>query len=179
MIEGNPTTFRAARENRPQAHRISFAPSCTQEYEDTKGTVEFHAVIWTNAGLQGKALAYNNSGTKTVPVPCGPLSPVLEDVFAKEGRINFFSLDVEGAEVMVLETIDFSKIQIDVLMIEVENTFCKAHAPCEQRDKVRAIMDRAGYKRYSGLIRASDLFVHPQAPYQLPMEPTAPGGGVG
>jgi hypothetical protein len=40
-------------------------------------------------------------------------------------RINFFSLDVEGAKLMVLETFDFDKVKIDVLMIDAE--FFEAH----------------------------------------------------
>ena len=71
----------------------------------------------TNSGLEGKALTY--TGKPTVSVPCGPLGPVLEDIFQEEGKIDFFSLDVEGAEPEVLTTIDFTKIQIDVIMIEV------------------------------------------------------------
>jgi hypothetical protein len=35
-------------------------------------------------------------------------------------RINFFSLDVEGAELKVLQTFDWSKVKIDVLMVEAE-----------------------------------------------------------
>jgi len=35
-------------------------------------------------------------------------------------RINFFSLDVEGAKRKVSETFDFDKVKIDVLMIEAE-----------------------------------------------------------
>ena len=32
--------------------------------------------------------------------------------------IDFFSLDVEGAELLVLQTIDFTKVNIGVLLIE-------------------------------------------------------------
>lgn len=35
--------------------------------------------------------------------------------------MNFFSLDVEGAEKLVVDTIDFSRVQIDIFMIEVQN----------------------------------------------------------
>ncbi|CAB9518068.1 expressed unknown protein [Seminavis robusta] len=91
LVEANPMVFPEVPVNRPQAHSMSFAPSCPTPDQ----TLEFHATIWTNAGLEGKAKAYD--GTETVSVPCGPLQPVLEDVFAGEA-IDFFSLDVEGAE---------------------------------------------------------------------------------
>jgi FkbM family methyltransferase len=51
-----------------------------------------------------------------VEVPCRPLSTMLEEYGVT--RINFFSLDVEGAELKVLETFDFDKVKIDVLMVE-------------------------------------------------------------
>ena len=35
-------------------------------------------------------------------------------------RINFFSLDVEGSELKVLETFDFDKVKIDVLIVETD-----------------------------------------------------------
>ena len=61
-----------------------------------------------------------------VTVPCGPLGPVIEHVFGGKldlpPRVNFFSLDVEGAEKLVLDTIDFSRVQIDILM---DDSGCK------------------------------------------------------
>jgi len=166
LIEGNPRTFPKTRLERPRTHRISFAPSCSEEYERTKKTVEFHAVIWANAGQESTALSFKGSPKATVAVPCGPLSPVLEDLFEGE-RINFFSLDVEGAEILVLDTIDFSKVQIDVIMIEVENNDCRAGEPCKKRDKIREMMTKLGYQKYEGVVRASDLYVHKDSPYQM------------
>ncbi|CAB9532012.1 expressed unknown protein [Seminavis robusta] len=139
---------------------MSFAPSCQQPDQ----TLEFHATLWTNAGVAGLAKAYE--GEETVKVPCGPLQPVLEDIFAGGEAIDFFSLDVEGAEPLVLETIDFTKVQIHVMLIEVANSFCKKE-DCEQRNRVREIMKKAGYQQYKGMVSGSDVFVHPNSPYQL------------
>ena len=117
-----------------------------------------------NSGLKGKALAYE--GRPTVTIPCGPLTPVLEEVFA-EKRINFFVLDVESSEPDVLETIDFSRVKIDVMMIEVDNTLCREG--CEARKRVREIMSANGYQlhRFGSLISASDVYVHPKSPFKL------------
>jgi hypothetical protein len=87
-------------------------------------------------------------------------------VFEQEQRITFFSLDVEGAELMVLDTINFDKIIIEVMMIEVENSFCKT--VCETRDRVRAKMTALGYQRYERVVHASDIYVHPQSLFQMP-----------
>ena len=162
LIEGNPATFDRMQRARPRAHRMSFAPSCSAEYEAVNKTVQFAKYPMANAGIQGKAKTYD--AKPMVAVPCGPLGPVLEDVFGE--RIHFMSLDVEGAEPMVLRTIDFSKIQIDVLMVEVSNKFCGA--VCPSRDETRAIMKAAGYRRYEGLVLASDVYVRPGSGLDVP-----------
>ena len=36
-------------------------------------------------------------------------------------RIDFFSLDVEGAELEVLLTIDFTVVTVDVFLIEIDD----------------------------------------------------------
>ena len=155
LIEGNPTTFPKTQQARPNTHRMSFAPSCSAEYETVNKTVQFARYPMTNAGIRGKALNYDEK--PQVDVPCGPLGPVLEDIFQGE-PINFFSLDVEGSEVMVLRTIDFSRVQI-------QNSFCDEN--CASRDEIRDIMKNAGYKRYERLVVASDVYVRPDSGYVL------------
>jgi len=159
LIEGNPGNFKKTLTNRPRAHRMSFAPSCSAEYEAVNKTVTIYRAPQANSGLEEHALAYKDKGRPTVEVPCGPLGPVLEDVFEGE-TINFFSLDVEGSEPLVLSTIDFRKVKLEVLMIEVSNAHCQKH--CKTRDEVRNIMEKKwGYQRFSGHVDASDIFVHP------------------
>ncbi|KAL3911633.1 MAG: hypothetical protein SGILL_007204, partial [Bacillariaceae sp.] len=155
LLEGNPERYMALIGNRPFSHRMNVAPSCSAEYERVNGTISFHAFPWTNAGLQGVTSAYVNK--TTIEVPCGPLGPILADVFEGHESINFFSLDVELAEKMVLETIDFSSIpRIDILMIESANTMCP-EGKCQSTQDVRTLMHAAGYLRYEGVIRDSDL----------------------
>jgi hypothetical protein len=164
LIEGNPVKYSKLVKNRPHAHKMSFAPSCDAQYEAMNKTVEFYPPKWTNAGVAGSAITYK--GGRTVSVPCGPFGPVLQDVFEEEQRIMFFSLDVEGAELMVLDTINFDKIIIEIMMIEVENTHCLKK--CKARDMVRAKMTALGYQRYEGVVHASDIHVHPQSRFQMP-----------
>lgn len=53
-------------------------------------------------------------------VKCSPLKNMLmrHPVSAKTNRIDFWSLDVEGHELTVLETINFAEIDIKVMLIE-------------------------------------------------------------
>jgi FkbM family methyltransferase len=62
--------------------------------------------------------------TSTTDYQDKTIAPVLKlnDIFKslKCNRINFFSLDVEGAEFDVLKSIDFTKITIEWLLIEIQ-----------------------------------------------------------
>ena len=174
LIEGNPENYEKTIFNRPYAHKMSLAPSCSAEYEAVNKTIQFYRYPMTNVGLVGHAKTYEKK--PTVDVPCGPLSPIFEDVFAEDTEngagsllptLDFFSLDVEGAEMLVLSTIDFQAVRINILMIEIDNDHCKG-AQCQVRKDVRAKMEAEGYKRYERLVHASDIYVHPESPFQIP-----------
>mmetsp|Transcript_7598 Transcript_7598/g.18601 ORF Transcript_7598/g.18601 Transcript_7598/m.18601 type:complete len:366 (-) Transcript_7598:215-1312(-) len=178
LLEGNPIVFRKTIENRPYAHKMSMAPSCSAEYEQVNKTIQFYRQKWTNGGLVGHAKAFE--GRPTVDVPCAPLQPILEDMFLDEANrtvgdfgpsdlptLDFFSLDVEGSEPLVLSTIDFEKVRINIMIIEIFNAFCKTD-DCEVRRDIRAKMQAEGFKRYEGLVSHSDLYVHPESPFQVP-----------
>jgi len=65
-------------------------------------------------------MASNNdklSRIHEVQVPVKPLTRWLLDYNLR--KVDFFSLDVEGAEVLVLKTIDFDIIDINVITVEV------------------------------------------------------------
>mmetsp|Transcript_27274 Transcript_27274/g.41795 ORF Transcript_27274/g.41795 Transcript_27274/m.41795 type:complete len:392 (+) Transcript_27274:242-1417(+) len=195
LIEGNPRMFKQLVENRPNAHRMNFAPSCREPGEN----VTFYSTVFSNAGLPGHAKSYDDNKGKTpsMEVPCGPLGSVLENMFrggedghegdndhhsddgttsiSSKPRINFFSLDVEGSEMLILDTIDFNRIHIDIIMIEVANAHCRQRDVCQMRDQVRAKMKGLGYHCYEYLVVDSDVCVHPKSPFQK-IEPdnTAP-----
>ena len=123
--------------------------------------IMFHDYDQPNAGVTGYAKTYD--GRHEVPVPCGSLTPAILDLIP-DGRINFFSLDVEGAEPLVLENIDFNQVFIDVLMVESMNIHCPLEpAPCETREKARAIMEKEGFIFYKAKIYKSDVFINPKS----------------
>lgn len=159
LIEANPKKFEVLKINRPQAHLVSFAASCSVEEAMANKTITFYdidkkkaAQANTNTGLVGQP---------TIEVPCGSMTPLLLDLL--DGHVHFLSLDVENAEPMVLATIDFSKVFIEVLLVESWNTFCQKK--CESRDEARSIMSANGYHLFTGKIKSSDLYVHPKSRY--------------
>jgi hypothetical protein len=93
---------------------------------------------------------------------------VLLDVFPG-GRVNFFSLDVEGAEPLVLgKAIDFRRVFIEVLMVEQFNSLClPPPEECESREKSREIMRQNNYILYDNLVRKSDVYIHPHSDFNF------------
>ena len=54
-------------------------------------------------------------------------------------RVDFLSLDVEGAEVAVLGTVPWDEVDIAMVMVEVEHS---------DRTEIGNIMEAAGYAEY-------------------------------
>jgi Methyltransferase FkbM domain len=159
LVEPNPVPFQKLLVNRPHAHRASYAVSCTVDDALANKTVAFHNTIFSNAAQSDTDNALKGRGT--IDLPCGPIHPIVLDVLG--ASVQFFSLDVEGAEPMVLRAIDFSAVFIEIMMIEVANNFCMPKQPCKQRTQVREIMESKGYHRFEDYIPASDLYVHPKS----------------
>ena len=166
LVEPNPTPFKLMVKNRPHSHRASYAASCSVAEALQNKTIPFHDYPYANAAQAGTNNPY--AGRRTVEVPCGPLTPVVQDLFG--GHVHFFSLDVEGAEPLVLEHIDFSSVFIDILLIEVENYHCQAKNDCLSRNRTRTIMEANGYRRFEKFISASDLYVHPRSIFLSKMD---------
>lgn len=82
-----------------------------------------------------------------VIVDCIPLSSVLEENGVT--HVDFISIDVEGSELEVLESIDFKGVTFDVLLIE-DN----------YRDgSLRRFMESKGFRRH-GRIAIDEVFVN-------------------
>ena len=153
LIEGQSQSYQKVISNRPHAVKLSFSPTCKRENQ----TANFYNYPLSNNGIEGLAKSYD--GKDTVQVPCGPLTPVLQDVFGPSGKITFISLDVEGAELLVLETIDFNVLQIDVIMVEIQNSYCP-DAKCPSVHKIRRHMAMTGkYVLFADFLEASDVYI--------------------
>ena len=171
LIEANPLMKRHLLKNRPHAHRLFYAPSCSLEQERQKATVEFAAVRSTMAGLRGTT----GKDSNTVRVPCGTLTNPLVDIFPNNQTISFFSLDVEGAEPLVLRNLDLDAVRVEIFMIESENKQCRG-GDCVSREEVRQILvEQYNYALYPNVIPKSDLYLHPSLP---PFQPTTAGASV-
>jgi FkbM family methyltransferase len=156
LIEANSQSYQKVIENRPNAVKMSFSPTCNDTNQGGKQqTALFYNYPLSNNGMKG--LAHSYAGKDTVEIPCGPFTPVLLDIFGPT-PISFLSLDVEGAETLVLDTIDFSKVHIDVIMIEIQNSYCPNPMSCPQTHMIRKRMAEANYHLFAELVEASDVY---------------------
>lgn len=85
-------------------------------------------------------------------IPCMPLSSMLAKFSVS--HIGFWSLDVEGAELQVLQTFDFDAVTINVVCIEADG-----HDPVKDK-AVKDVMLEHGYIFHGHEVR-NDWFVHP------------------
>ena len=65
------------------------------------------------------------SSTEIIKVPTKTLSSILEEL--KINNVNYLSIDVEGAEKQVIESIDFNNVFIDI--IGFENNYLDVSKP--------------------------------------------------
>lgn len=66
----------------------------------------------------------------------------------------------------MLNTIDFEAVHIDIVMAESVNNDCPQFKKCVVREQVRAKMKTEGYTLYDNIVSRSDVYVHPQSPFQ-------------
>ena len=83
-------------------------------------------------------------------IPCKPMSSYIE----KLKMIDFFSLDVEGAELEAILTIDFNKVHVDIFLIELDH-----HNPARNY-KVRQVLFNLNYIECMNVASRSALFLN-------------------
>ena len=105
------------------------------------------------------AKAYHTHHKSAIKTPCKPMSEYLTG----HAVIDFFSLDVEGAELTVLETIDWSAVRIDVLMIEMDH-WADSNG---RNSRIRTFVEEKGYVACGKVqIFRSGLFVRKGGVYE-------------
>jgi hypothetical protein len=93
---------------------------------------------------------HSGGGKKLIKTPCKPMSEYLTGVPV----VNFFSLDVEGAELEVIESTDFKATQFDVIMIEMD-----VHNPVKNF-KIRQILFNFNFVECLEVVEFSAVFLN-------------------
>ena len=143
LIEGNPGMYRELARNRPHAARFFGAAGCPRVGD----SVDFWTARSTIGGVLALARAgKNGTTTKNVAsVPCFPLQFAL-DTMEVPARVDFLSLDVEGAELDVLRTLNLSQTKIRVVLVEVANRLCASDGCAAKGDAIEAMLVGQGYR---------------------------------
>jgi FkbM family methyltransferase len=124
-IEANPTIFPALEKNRPACINLSCAISNvegTAEFYTTKGYAEMLSGLVDQYDPRHKErllkeTSTTNTTVETIQVPTRRLASVFKEYNVT--HVNYLSIDVEGAEFSVLQSIDFDKVTFDVIGYEV------------------------------------------------------------
>ncbi len=127
LVEANPSLFKNIQKRHRHAHSLNACLSPTR-YSAVLNFTTAHMA----GGLQkfmesshGDWIDDKNSGSSSLAntaVPCFPLFSVLSAL--EITHVDYFSLDVEGAELDILKTIPFDKITFGVMTIEYHVVGC-------------------------------------------------------
>ncbi|XP_076101019.1 uncharacterized protein LOC143070724 [Mytilus galloprovincialis] len=135
LIEADPSNYALVKKKNRKAFTIN---ACLSIYPYPV-KLQFKKSFNVGKIVQNRNLTGNN----IVDVQCFPLYSILKALSVT--HVDFFSLDVEGNELQVLETIPFDKLYIDIMTVEI------AHVPGGQTP-VKTFVENKGY---SSLIKMS------------------------
>ena len=131
LAEAHPRFYSQLIRNRPSSLNLRFA-ACDPTIGN--GWANFSAERWTGAKIITAAdqqVAGSGSISKkklkmlqTLSVQCGQLGDYLSRLEVR--RLDFLSVDVEGAELTVLKSLDFSRLSIGVVLVEVRGDGVRA-----------------------------------------------------
>jgi FkbM family methyltransferase len=155
-IEANPKLIDSLREKRNCIvfEGCAFNENCTKKFRTFEGTgrcdmvsglVEFFSEEHLSF-IGSEELSHFFESSEDIVVECFNTSELL--INHNLYKVDFLSLDVEGCELEIIKSIDYSKIVIDVILIE------------NQYDniEIRTFLKDKNYQ-YMGKTHVDDLFV--------------------
>jgi len=131
-IEAGPANYELLIQNRPLAlniHTALCANPTTLHFlqhfskDPVAGIYEFMSPtfktkFWPDIAVEDNSVA---ADPRSTPISCTPLATLL-DRFHVPRHIDLWVLDVEGAELSVLQTVDLSAVHIDVIVVELDGS---------------------------------------------------------
>jgi hypothetical protein len=134
LVEANPDFADILRSSRPEDTILM----CGCSESDTIEEMTYYKTnrAGYNTFVEDLISDYENKGIQVVEkiiVPMLSINRILEQNFP-DGHVDFMSMDIEGMGDIVVNSIDFNKFEIDVLLLEMEynselsrNLFIKLH----------------------------------------------------
>ena len=159
LIEGCPEFWPRLDANRPGTSTVKVQSAVC---DADNGTVTYAKKCSASAGVIGdfgdKFTQHSRMQGGSIEVPCKRIGAMLKQHGID--HIDFFSIDVEGYELKLLETMDWD-IAVDVIVIEVE------HQPYDVIIAIRQLLVRHGFAS-QGLCcgaYANEIFQNTRYPY--------------
>lgn len=163
LIEGNPAYWPKMKTKSPKAYAVGAAVCETARQvhyvsaDYVGGIVEFMSEAFFAGGHlpRIRAAIEKAGGVEAVDwgqfdhvhrVPCVPLAQILQAAAIR--HVNFFILDVEGGELGVLRSIDWTATAFDVLCVEID----PRRRPPGYADQVTRFLAERGYVAATGVL---------------------------
>lgn len=174
LIEGHPANQQLLRINAPKYRKNAAAFSCAicPLAGDYLATAEFSmkgGPIGTDISQASADFLdfWHGNNTETTAVACVPLQHLIDASGVRD--FDLFSLDVEGGELVVLETIDFHITNIHVILVELDGGNPKKdnavrklltiHGFISAKDKYGDIRDYCPDKNFG--CTSNEVFINP------------------
>ena len=141
LIEANTELFPLMKTTDRNCYMIN----CCIGKEGSNMTFLLSGVLSSSYKTMTQKHRNNSNGTKELSVVCHTLQNIMKEI--GQSRIDYFSLDVEGAELFILNAIDWESLFIDVFTIETD----------QHRNEIIAFMEDHGYERIAKLT-GDDVF---------------------
>ena len=113
---------------------------------------------YRDSGGDWKKVAWSSVRTPHEKLPCVPLNKIFDELGVH--HVDLFILDVEGAELAALETLEWDKVRINVLVVEVN----AKHRPPGYVDLVIEAVQRGSHGEYDVVFEralAAEIFGSP------------------
>ena len=185
MPELSPSNFKALMQNRPLAHNINVGV-CMEEkklhyldLDTVGGIIEFMPddLVKTFFNIKGWLKKDGTKDMETIisspsvkKINCMPMSLLLQRF--QVCHINLFVLDVQGAELQVLRSIDFNAVTVDVWIIEVDKRF-----ESEDEKAIKLLLVGNGYVFHAKI--GANIWLHHKGfkGHSIHMNTRLPGAG--
>ena len=156
LVEANPNNYRTLLEKNRNAYVLGACLSPTRLPGQLKFQPAHELGGIVDKMLPGHMNRINSEklGGTDVMVNCYPFNSIMDALGIR--HVDYFSLDIEGPELAILETIDFDRLRIDVLTIEYPITG-EGPATVEKLGNIRKLFERTKLYREVTIIRGSDV----------------------
>lgn len=150
LVEANPDFVDVIKQNRPRDTAIMCGCSDVESNDEWIYYKTPHAGY--NTFLKEIADTYKsrNLEVEEIKIPMKSISSILNENFPS-GHIDYMSVDVEGMGARIVNAIDFSKFDIDVILLEMD--FDKD----ESRNLYLKLLDLGYAARYRGIGAGKDF----------------------